>query len=72
MRVLGVLAASVLVLTACSGTDEGPGGDTAEAAGAPVTVEVVDSGFGQLGDYVHGVVVVKHRAESGETSRFAP
>lgn len=30
----------------------------AEAAGAPVAVEVVDSGFGQLGDYVHGVVVV--------------
>lgn len=60
MRVLGVLAASVLVLTACSGTNEipgGDGGDVAEAAGAPAAVEVVDSGFGQLGDYVHGVVV---------------
>lgn len=61
MRVLGVLAASALVLTACSGTDEAPGGaggDVAEASAEPVTVELVDSGFGQLGDYVHGVVVV--------------
>ena len=61
MRILGVLAASALVLTACSGTDEasgGAGGNVAEATAAPVTVEVVDSGFGQLGDYVQGVVVV--------------
>lgn len=61
MRILGVLAASGLILAACSGPDEGPGGDggaVAEASGAPVAVEVVDSGFGQLDDYVHGVVVV--------------
>lgn len=61
MRLLGVLAASALVLTACSGADDSLGeigGAAAEAVDAPVTVEVIDSGFGQLDDYVHGVVVV--------------
>lgn len=60
MRLFGVLAISAVMLTACGGTadpsDDVAGGE-AEAPEAPVTVEVVDSGFGQLDDYVHGVVV---------------
>ena len=40
-----------------------------EASVVPVAVEVVDSGFGQLGDYVHGVVVVTS-GDAGAVGEF--
>lgn len=62
MRLLVVLAASALVLTACGGSsdDDGEGstsGTTSDGAG-PATVELVDSGFGQNNVYVQGIAVV--------------
>jgi|SRR5699024_7265404 len=61
MRLLGVLASSALILTACAGTidETGRGASSeVEASDAPVTVELIDSGFGQQDGYVQGIALV--------------
>lgn len=60
MRLLSVLATSAVILAACgsAGDDHADGvGSGTEASAGTVDVEVTSSGFGQLDEYVHGVVV---------------
>lgn len=58
MRIFGLVAASLFLLTACGGVTEEPGQQAPDAPVAPVEVELVESGFGQQDEIVQGIAVV--------------